>query len=76
MNERERVRWAFFTHPRHPDGYADSLQELRNKIPPVISRKKLDPVEPLVRDVLVFDTPAPSAKHRVMPPSLFDPDRD
>lgn len=72
LNERDRVRWAFFAHPRSTNDHARSIDALREKVPPVISREKFEPIEPRVEDALVFsadeDLPGPPLD----PPSLFD----
>lgn len=54
LNESDRIRWAFFAHPRAEDGAPGSIATLRGKIPAVISRKTPDAIEPLVGDVADF----------------------
>lgn len=71
LNERDRVKWAFFAHPRAAEGDVHSIEALREKIPPVISRKKFAPIDPLVEDALVFDTTS-NTVDVLRPPSLFD----
>ena len=72
LNERDRVRWAFFAHPRAADDDARSIEALREKIPPVVSRRKFEPIEPLAEDALVFTTQDDLPGEVLDPPSLFD----
>lgn len=73
INERDRVRWAFFAHPRASDSDTRSIDALRERIPPVIARGKPDPVEPRVEDALVFRIASdePNDIDILRPPSLF-----
>ncbi len=70
LNERDRVRWAFFAHPRASDDDVRSIDALREKIPPVITRKRQAAIEPVVADALVFADTAASGD-ALRPPSLF-----
>ena len=71
VNERERVRWAFWAHPRPSDSDPRSIEALREKVPPFISRQKIPAPEPKVADAIVFEPSEPGA-HELKPPTLFE----
>lgn len=74
VNERDRVRWAFFAHPRPSDADPRSIDALREKVPPLIVRGKYEPPHPLVEDALVFDGSRPDEEREMLPSSLFRSD--
>ena len=73
INERDRLRWAFFAHPRPPHADPRSIDALRERVPPVISRLEPPPLEPTVEDALLFKAiGADERSPGLRPPSLFD----
>jgi hypothetical protein len=75
LNERDRVRWAFFAHPRPSEADPGSIEALREKVPPAVLRTPHVPIEPTVEDALVFRPPELElGASRLEPPSLFDRD--
>lgn len=73
INDRDRVRWAFFAHPRPAHADPRSIDALRERIPPLISRMKPPPIEPTVEDALVFRAVrSDGSSAGPMPPSLFE----
>jgi hypothetical protein len=73
VNERDRVRWAFFAHPRPSEADPRSIETLREKVPPVVLRGKPVPIVPTVADALTFTPPdLEVSPGRVPPPSLFE----
>lgn len=72
LNERDRVRWAFFAHPRDQDGR--SIEALRERVPPVIVRRKAPPLAPRGEDVVVFEQRELDAPAVLRPRAIFDDD--
>lgn len=73
LNERDRVRWAFFAHPRPSEADPGSIEALREKVPPVILRTPAVQLTPTVADALVFRAPELDlGASELGPPSLFD----
>lgn len=63
LKDAERVRLALLTHPL-PDAGRDPLTELREAVPPVISRDEPAPLTPTIADAMVDEwdtahTPTP-----------------
>lgn len=73
VNERDRVRWAFFAHPRPSESDPGSIEALREKVPPVILRTQRVDLQPMVADALVFQRPdLELGGTDLSPPSLLD----
>lgn len=72
VNERDRVRWAFFAHPRPSEADPGSIEFLREKVPPAVLRTPHVPLVPTVADALVFGAPDLDLPGELSPPSLFD----
>ena len=55
VNEADRLRWAFWAHPRPHEADPKSIDVLRESLPPVIIRSKSKPLDVTVADILKDD---------------------
>lgn len=58
MRERDRVRWAFFAHPRPPESGPGSIPMLREETPTTPVRHKSPPLSLAVSDLMDSDDPS------------------
>ncbi len=70
VNDRDRVRWAFFAHPRPREASPDSIETLREKVPRYLSRARPAPLVPTLADAAVFEGGDHVDAPR--PPSILD----
>lgn len=59
LKEEDRVRWAIFAHPRPKTAAAQSIDDLRNSIPPAVVRHADVNIECELSDYLVGSPPVP-----------------
>ena len=71
LKESERIKYALLAHPRGSRQGAQKLDALREKVPPFISRKKLDALVPTALDALVSPSDAAQRELPIAPPARF-----
>ncbi|MEM1349619.1 MAG: hypothetical protein AAGI01_13745 [Myxococcota bacterium] len=71
LKETDRMRWALLAHPRASREGARALEELRERVPPYMSRYKPAPLEPTAQDALVLPRSS-SRQLPVRPPTLWE----
>lgn len=72
LKESDRVKWAFMAHPKTNKEGAKQLDELKDKVPPYLSRFKPAPLVATAHDALVSPPPTDQQSAPILPPSRFD----
>ncbi len=72
LKETDRLRWALLAHPRGSQRGDGELEELRQKVPPYLSRRRPAPLTVGARDVLVGPQSSQPVPLPVAPPAHFD----
>jgi hypothetical protein len=76
LKESERIKFALLAHPRGSRQGAQKLDALRDKVPPFLSRKKLEPLTPTALDALVSPSDAAQRELPLAPPARFPTSND
>lgn len=72
LKDAERVHWAFFAHPRDGATGTEPIDELRQRLPPLVDRREPPALEATVADTLLeFGCPG-DAPESLRPESGFD----
>ena len=59
LKDSERIKWAFFAHPRGAETPADPLDDLQRRVPPLVDRRDPPEMQASVTDALLdFGCPA------------------
>jgi hypothetical protein len=53
LKDSERIKWAFFAHPRGDQSPAEPLDELKSRVPPLVDRRDPPTLEASVSDALL-----------------------
>ena len=71
LHDDRRVRWAFLAHPRDPDTEAESVEELRSRVPPLVDRHEPPELVASVSDTLLDLGDCNTLSERLSPPTGF-----
>jgi len=73
VRESDRIRWAFLAHPRPAHADPNSIEALRDQIPPVIARDEPPPLTATLADAIVFPaSPDAAPDAPFIPHSLYE----
>jgi hypothetical protein len=53
LKDSERVKWAFFAHPRSDETSAEPVDELQRRVPPLVDRRDPPAMQASVADALL-----------------------
>jgi hypothetical protein len=53
LKDSERIKWAFFAHPRDEETPADPLDDLQRRVPPLVDRRDPPEMQASVTDALL-----------------------
>ncbi|MBA2663502.1 MAG: hypothetical protein H0U74_14535 [Bradymonadaceae bacterium] len=70
--ESERIRWALLAHPNASNLASDSIDALRQRVPPFVHRQSLPELVVTIEDALVLPRSDRASTTPLAPPDAFE----